>query len=141
MKIKKILLFTLFVGCISPIDPIDSPTLPERGFYMGMNLANPIQGQEFKDPYMITAEYAEFVTIWSVGVGAEGFWEYAEKLKELGIQVVLIAEYLESSPLAKTEWIKAIAAFYNKEQQAEKLFNEIDNNYTNYLNLAETFRQ
>jgi len=76
-----LLSLSLLSGCIAPLEPIDDPVTPERGFFMGMNLANPLSGQEMQDPYIQTAEYAEFATIWSVGVGAEGFWEYSDKLK------------------------------------------------------------
>ena len=44
------------------------------------------------------------------------------KLNELGIPVILIGEYLEQEPLAKMEWVKLFAAFYQKEQEASQQF-------------------
>lgn len=68
-------------GCVSNLEPLDNPVSPSRGFFMGMNLANPIPGQDLIEPYIQTAEYAEFVSIWPIGIGAEGFWDYAEQFK------------------------------------------------------------
>jgi len=76
-------------GCIAPLEPIDNPMIPQRGFFMGMNLANPLSGQEMEAPYIQTAEYAEFATVWSAGVGANGFWEFPDKLKEFGGKAIL----------------------------------------------------
>jgi hypothetical protein len=45
------------------ITPIDSPTLPSRGFFMG-TLANAASGQQLEDAYNQVAQYAEFVPIW-----------------------------------------------------------------------------
>lgn len=55
--------------------------------------------------------------------------EMVNKLKELGIVVVINAEYLEESPLGKAEWIKFVASFYNEEQLASKKFDDIKNQY------------
>jgi hypothetical protein len=67
---------SFFSGCV---DPIDDPVLPQRGFFMGI-LPNPAPGEDFADSYAKAADHAEFVPIWSVGAGASGFWDYAEKL-------------------------------------------------------------
>ncbi|MCP5096745.1 MAG: ABC transporter substrate-binding protein [Chloroflexi bacterium] len=46
-------------------------------------------------------------------------------LQEAGITVVLNAEYLDLSPLGRTEWVKFLAAFYNAEGAANVWFDEI----------------
>lgn len=51
------------------------------------------------------------------------------KLEELGVSTVLNAEYMETHPLGKTEWIKFVAAFYNLDEKAEVIFNEIEEEY------------
>ena len=53
------------------------------------------------------------------------------QLRKIGINVVLISEYMESSPLKKAEWLKVFAIFYGKEStnRAESIYNEIENNY------------
>jgi iron complex transport system substrate-binding protein len=52
-----------------------------------------------------------------------------QKLNELGIPVVLIAEYLEEEPLAKLEWIKVFGAFYDKGMEAAQLFDSVSATY------------
>jgi iron complex transport system substrate-binding protein len=50
-------------------------------------------------------------------------------LKELGIKVVFNADYLENNPLGKAEWIKVFGALYNKENEADSIFNSIADKY------------
>jgi len=61
-----------------------------------------------------------------------GFMKVTEresKLMHAGLPVAYNIEWMESSPLARAEWAKFIAAFFNKEAEAEKHFNEIDIRY------------
>ena len=36
---------------------------------------------------------------------------------------------METSPLARTEWIKFVAAFYNKSAEADSIFDQIESRY------------
>lgn len=45
------------------ITPIDNPTLPARGYFMGV-LPSPAQGQDFSAAYQQAAGYAEFAPVW-----------------------------------------------------------------------------
>jgi iron complex transport system substrate-binding protein len=51
------------------------------------------------------------------------------KLIEAGLKVALNAEWLDTSPLGRAEWGKFIAAFFNRETQAEKAFAETAEKY------------
>ncbi|MDA3778912.1 MAG: ABC transporter substrate-binding protein [Bacteroidales bacterium] len=62
---------------------------------------------------------------------------YNHKLQELGITTVINAEYLESSPLGKTEWIKFMAAFLNCDDLANEKFTEIEAKYNELKNKAK----
>lgn len=73
--------------------------------------------------------------IFAYGVGAEVQSVY-HKFAEWGIPVVIVAEYLEDSPLAKTEWLKFFSYFYNETELADTLFNEIAIKYLNYKELV-----
>ncbi|KAJ2664009.1 hypothetical protein IWW48_001021 [Coemansia sp. RSA 1200] len=42
---------------------------------------------------------------------------------------VLTAEYMESSALGRSEWLKFFAAFFNAEERANDLFEQIEANY------------
>jgi len=52
-----------------------------------------------------------------------------KKIQELGIPVVINAEYLEKHPLGRAEWIKFVALFYNKEREADSVFAFIEKEY------------
>ncbi len=51
------------------------------------------------------------------------------ELEKLGINVVIIAEYLEDNPLGKAEWIKFFAQFYEQEGFAKTSFDNISKSY------------
>jgi iron complex transport system substrate-binding protein len=59
--------------------------------------------------------------------------------KKVGnITDIPVAEYLETHPLAAAEWIKFYALFFNKEQQANNLFKNIEQEYLNTLKLVKS---
>ncbi|MBL7979063.1 MAG: ABC transporter substrate-binding protein [Bacteroidetes Order II. Incertae sedis bacterium] len=51
------------------------------------------------------------------------------KLRPLPISVVLNGEFAEASPLARTEWIKFMALFFNKEAEANQIFDGLKQRY------------
>lgn len=59
------------------------------------------------------------------------------RLTSLGIPVIINAEYLETAPLAKMEWIKLIACLYNELELATNIFQEAETKYNEMKNLAE----
>ena len=61
---------------------------------------------------------------------------FINKLHDLGLNVVLNGEYLEATPLAKAEWIKFVAAFYNKDKEAAAYFTKVEENYNKIKNRA-----
>jgi iron complex transport system substrate-binding protein len=50
---------------------------------------------------------------------------YALRVSQAGIPVVFNNEWMETSLLARAEWIKFIAAFYDKESLADSVFSDI----------------
>lgn len=60
-----------------------------------------------------------------------------KKVEELGVPVVINAEYLEKHPLGRAEWIKFTALFFNKEEMADSVFKEIEKNYLDTKKIAE----
>ena len=63
-----------------------------------------------------------------------------KKIEDLGITAVMNAEYLEKHPLGRAEWIKFMALFFNKERQADSVFNVIEKNYLDTKQRADTLR-
>ena len=59
--------------------------------------------------------------------------EASERLKKLGLQVIYNNEWMEASPLARAEWIRFVAAFYDCLPLADSLFSEV---VTRYQSLA-----
>ncbi|MDR1181647.1 MAG: ABC transporter substrate-binding protein [Bacteroidales bacterium] len=55
--------------------------------------------------------------------------ENTRRLQSVGIKLVYNNEWTEESLLARAEWIKFIAAFYNKESLADSIFQTIEDNY------------
>lgn len=51
------------------------------------------------------------------------------KLTNAGIPMVIAVDHLEEHPLARAEWIKFFAAFTDKMDRADSIFNETEKNY------------
>jgi len=62
------------------------------------------------------------------GIGSESAG-YVSKIKELGIKVLFNADYLETDPLSKMEWIKVFGALYCKERLADSIYHSEVENY------------
>lgn len=76
------------------------------------------------------------------GIGSESAG-YVGKLKELGVRIVFNADYLETDPLSKVEWIKLFGALYCKESLADSIYNsevEIYNKLKSYISQNTTYR-
>jgi iron complex transport system substrate-binding protein len=58
-------------------------------------------------------------------------YDQQDKLLEAGFRVAVHAGYMETTPLGRTEWIKVIAAFFNKDAEADRLFTDIAARYEN----------
>lgn len=76
------------------------------------------------------------------GIGSESV-SYVSKINELGIKVIFNADYLETDPLGKAEWIKLFGALYCKESEADSIFNSeaaVYNQLKTYISKSITFR-
>jgi len=59
-----------------------------------------------------------------------------ERKVNVNIPVIYTLEWMENSPLARAEWIKLIAAFFDKSAQADSIFNDIESKYSHKKELA-----
>ncbi len=66
--------------------------------------------------------------VFAYGVGDEAS-SFISRLQSLGINVVVIGEYLEQSPLAQAEWVIFVANFFNKQDLAKKKFRIVEDEY------------
>lgn len=63
---------------------------------------------------------------------------YNERMQKTGLPIIYSLEWMENSPLARAEWIKLIAAFFNKSEMADSIFNEIEKRYVANKEVAKT---
>ena len=76
------------------------------------------------------------------GIGSESSGHIG-KIRELGINVIFNADYLETEPLNKAEWIKLFGALYCKENLADSIFkSEVEAYYNlkSYISRNVTLR-
>ena len=77
--------------------------------------------------------YERIVELDPAFVITSGSWDGGDKmkvkLKSLHLTSVLNVDYMEQEPLARAEWIKFTAAFYDKEVEADSIFKQIETNY------------
>lgn len=69
------------------------------------------------------------------GVGPETT-TYTLRIRELGIPVVFIAEYLESTSLGKAEWIRFVGELFGQSELADSLFQEMEKEYLALKSIA-----
>jgi iron complex transport system substrate-binding protein len=72
--------------------------------------------------------------VFTYGMGNE--WDNHPKMEEAGLPIVISGEWNEAEPLARAEWIKFIAAFYDKEDVASAYFDEVAKEYLHVRTLA-----
>jgi len=65
-----------------------------------------------------------------LGFSANGNTKAYDLIQKTGIPVVMNGSWMEQHPLGRAEWIKFIAAFFNKEAIADRIFKDIKKNYT-----------
>jgi len=69
----------------------------------------------------------DLIMIYGIGSESSG---YLGKIKELVIKVIINADYLETDPLSRAEWIKLFGALYCKENLADSLYKSEVDEYT-----------
>lgn len=55
--------------------------------------------------------------------------KYYDQAAKYGLPVVMVHPFMELSPLAKAEWMKFLACFFQQEEKAGLLFNKIESDY------------
>lgn len=75
---------------------------------------------------LIIKSSPDLVMIYGIGSESAG---YTAKISELGMKVMYNADYLETDPLGKAEWIKVFGALYCCEEKADSIFRELKESY------------
>lgn len=71
-----------------------------------------------------------------VGFGIDGNNKSLDLIEKAGIPVLYNGDWVETSPLAKAEWIKFFGVLYNKEKAADSIFNTIEKEYITAKKIA-----
>lgn len=61
----------------------------------------------------------------------------SERAQKTGLPVIYSLEWMETSPLARAEWIKLIAEFVDKRDVANSIFDDIENRYNDNIALVK----
>lgn len=92
---------------------IDAGQVKELGVDMGLNIEQiALLKPDLLMGYTMTGDMGQY-----------------KKIQQLGVPVVMNAEYLEEHPLGRAEWIKFMALFFKKEKEADLVFGMIEKNY------------
>lgn len=65
--------------------------------------------------------------------------ENSRKMKQTGIPILYNIEWQEPSILGRAEWIKYVAAFFDKEAEADSIFEEVTEKYNRLKEKAAAF--
>lgn len=114
------------------IDSVVAVSLPDRVF--NEHLSNKIASEEVVGVgHNTSLDFERIVDLSPDLVMVAGFMKVSNdetKLIKAGLPVAFNIEWMESSPLARAEWSKFIAAFFNLEHKADELFTELENRYS-----------
>jgi iron complex transport system substrate-binding protein len=132
---RAVIMSTTFVSLLDTLDVLHTV----KGVSGGSNIFHPEMGRRFtagdirEVGYDHSMNYEVLVdlrpdVVFMFGVQS-GIVQTIKKLEEIGIPVVICADYLEPHPLGRSEWLKFFAAFYEKEEQADRIFSGIAERY------------
>jgi len=76
-----------------------------------------------------------------IGFGVDGVNKTFETIKKAHIPVIYNGDWVESSALAKAEWIKFFGLLFNKEKEADSIFTAIERDYLAAKALATQAQQ
>jgi iron complex transport system substrate-binding protein len=132
---KAVVLSTTHIGLIDFIDETDKIMgVSGLNFVNNKKIVKNINAGKVKDVgyganlnYELLLEMQPDV-IFIYGVNAETQAQI-NKLTDLGIPTVIVAEYLEETPLAQAEWCKFMACFFEKNELAFKKFDDVAKQY------------
>lgn len=118
----------LLMGCNNPERLYD--TLLFNRFMRG-DLARTGRDLEYNLEYLIASK-PDLV----LQTGIDGRFIPDERLTAMGIPVMFILEWMESTPLGRAEWIKVFGVITGREKEADSLFKLVESNYLAYAKLG-----
>lgn len=89
--------------------------------------------QGLNEEKLVTMHPDLIMTMGSPGAGMDHY----QLLADAGIPVMINSEWVETSPLARAEWVKLLAALVNKEALVNLKFSELEKEYKKLTDLAK----
>lgn len=62
-------------------------------------------------------------------------------IEQNGIPVIINGDWLEETPLGRAEWIKFFGVLFDKEKEADSIFNQIEKDYLDAKDIAKKSQQ
>lgn len=75
-----------------------------------------------------------------VGFSVDGDLKTYKNLEKNGQKIIFNADWTEKTPLGKAEWIKFFGALYDKNEEANTIFSEIEESYNEALSLVKNIK-
>jgi len=75
-----------------------------------------------------------------VAFGVDGTNKSLETIQNARIPVIYNGDWVETSPLAKAEWIKFFGVLFNKQAEANEVFSTIEKEYLEAKQIASTLK-
>ncbi len=127
-------LATGFIGMISELDEVNSIKMSTDSKYIYNSALRKIIAAKkvLTTDYEGAASPAEMLSKNVELVLFSGFgspYPNQDKLQQLGINCMAIYDWKELDPLAKAEWIKLFGALYDKKEEANAYFDQVESNY------------
>jgi len=111
------------VGGVSSMNGVSHPAILER--YKNRRVQEVGTGPHSSVELAIAADTDLLFTFYSAWPN----YNTHPKLWEVGIQAIPTADHFEADPLGRTEWIKFIALFFNREREANEIFDPAAKRY------------
>ncbi|MFN8239500.1 MAG: ABC transporter substrate-binding protein [Bacteroidales bacterium] len=117
------------LGCESTVKGVSGSDLVYSESYRAMLEKGEISDVGFEDNLnkeLIVRISPDVIINYGIGSESSG---YISKVREMGFKTLFFADYLETDPLARAEWIKVFGILLGKEEQADSIFNGIVDSY------------
>jgi iron complex transport system substrate-binding protein len=114
---------------ISGSDYISNPVLRYR---LETGAVRDVGADQTLNYELILSLRPDLVMAYGIGSEVSGM---VDRLEGLGIPVILNGDYLEDQPLGKTEWIRFVASFFDRDREADSLFRYVSSAYEAYKGL------
>ncbi|MCT4583161.1 MAG: ABC transporter substrate-binding protein [Flavobacteriales bacterium] len=134
---------TSYISMIDTLDKLNSiVAIENKNYIYNQRLLNNVSEDKVRTTgpinqldleVILTIQPDVLVTIGSSGEQPQQL----QKLIRAGIPSINNYDWKENHPLGKAEWIKFFGALYEKEAEAEAIFNGIETNYNRYKNLVK----